>query len=104
MYTPYTTPMRSAIPRAVGVIAIVFAVLGFGASMLFTWGPLDDISRWGDARLGRHAELIVAWLYIWGALSLVLFLVHVIGGVYAVTYKPIGLKLLTAYAVGALVL
>jgi hypothetical protein len=104
MYTPYTTPARSAIPRAIGIMAIVFAVLGFAASVLFTWGPLEDIGRGGAARLGKHSGMVITWIYVWGAISLVLFLVHLIGGVYAIAYKPIGLKLLTAYAVGALVL
>jgi hypothetical protein len=38
------------------------------------------------------------------AISFVLFAVHLTGGIMASMYKPLGLRLLTGYAVGALVL
>ena len=100
---PYYTPqhVRSAIPRVVGIIAIIFAVIGVGCSAIWTWGSLHDIKLWGG-----HEKLgfVVNWLYLWMAVSVVLFAVHLTGGVMACTYKPLGLRLLTGYAVGALVL
>jgi hypothetical protein len=102
-YSPFAPP-RSGIPRVVGILAIVFAVLGLAFSILFTWGPLDDIGRRGVDRMGRHGGFVINWIYIWIAISFLLFVLHLIGGVLAVTYRRLGLRLLTAYAVAALVL
>src|SRR5688572_12703568 len=101
---PHYTPVhsyRSAIPRVVGIIAIIFAVIGVGCSAFWTWGSLHDIKLWdGGSKLG----FVVNWLYVWMAVSVLLFAVHLAGGVMACQYKPLGLRLLTGYAVGALVL
>lgn len=98
-YTPYS-PGRSSAPRVIGILAIIFSCIGLGASMMVTWGPMHDISRWHAAtKLGN----VMAWLYIFAAASVVIFLLQLVGGILACTYKQFGLRLLTAYAVTALV-
>lgn len=78
-----------------------FACIGLVGSLVFTFGPLHDIHRWNvEDKLGG----IITWMYAWLALSVVLFAVQLAGAILAVIYKPMGLRLLTGYAVGALVL
>lgn len=96
-FVPHTTPRRSGIPRIVGVIAIIFACLGLGLGALFTIGPLVDLQ-------GRGHASAVKWVYAFGGLSLVLFVLHLAGGILACMYRTVGLRLLTGYAVGALAL
>ena len=101
MYPPPPPPRRSAVPRVVGILALVFACLGIATSLIWTFGPLHDIDRWGEhERLGG----IITWMYAWLAMSVVLFGVHLTGGILAIMYKPAGPRLLTGYAVGALAL
>jgi hypothetical protein len=100
MYPP-PMPSRSVIPRVVGIIALPFACVGLVTSLVWTFGPLHDINRWGvSERLGG----ITTWLYAWLAISVLLFGVHLVGGILAILYKPAGLRVLTGYAVGALAL
>jgi len=87
---------RSAIPRVVGILAILFACVGLGSTGLWVWGPLDDLGRWG-----RHSGL-PAWLWTWGALSLVVSVLHFAGGLSAMFYRRRAPRLLTAYAIGAI--
>jgi len=92
---------RSAIPRVIGIIGLPFACIGIGASLLFTFGPLHDIKSWGATeRLGS----IVNWLYIWLAVSVLLFAAHLLGSILTLTYRASGPRLLTGYAVGAIAL
>lgn len=100
-FYPQTTPRRSAIPRVVGILAIIFACVGAGFSVIFTLGPLSDIRRWSDA---ESLGFVVTWLYLWAAISFALFALHLVGGVMACSYRAIGLRLLTAYAVAAIAL
>jgi hypothetical protein len=94
-------PRRSAVPRVVGVLAFICAVIGLGMSFIWWFGPLDDVKRWDDrGELGG----VVTWLHVWMAISGVLFLVHLIGGIVAVQYKRSGLKLLTIYSIAAIAL
>jgi hypothetical protein len=100
-FYPQVTQPRSSIPRVVGILAVIFAVIGAASSALFTWGPLDDFKWHRDA---PGVSFMVKFLYLWGGLSAVLFILHLVGGILAITYRAIGLRLLIAYAVGALVL
>src|SRR5438045_1883522 len=100
VYYPQPLPARSAVPRVVGILAIIFSVIGMSSSALFTWGPLEDLHRSHDP----DTDFAIMWTYLWGGLSAVIFLLHLIGGVFAVGYRKIGLRLLTAYAVAAIVL
>ncbi|MBA2539229.1 MAG: hypothetical protein H0V17_06315 [Deltaproteobacteria bacterium] len=64
-------------------------------SMLFTFGPLDDIQSWGaNERLGS----IVNWMFIWLVVSVLLFAAHLFGSILTLTYRASGLRLLTGYA------
>lgn len=96
---PSTPPRRSAIPRVIGILAIVFACIGVLGSLTFTLGPLSDLRRHRD-ELG----FVITWIYLWMAISFVIFGLHVVGGILAVTYRKIGLRLLTAYGVAAVLL
>ena len=99
MYPP--PAHRSAIPRVVGILALVFACLGIASSIVWTFGPLHDINRWGAS---ERLAGIITWMYAWLAMSVVLFGAHLAGGILAIVYKPAGLRVLTGYAVGALAL
>lgn len=86
-----------------GVLAIVFCVFGLLGSLIWTFGPLEDVKKFveiGADDLGA----ITAWLYVWLLLSVGLFVVELIGGIYAVQYRAAGLKLLTWYGIGAIAL
>src|SRR5512138_2113831 len=98
---PQPPPRRSATPRVVGILALVFASIGIASSLIWTFGPLHDIDRWDE-----HERLagIITWLYAWLAMSVVLFGVHLTGAILAIMYKPAGLRMLTGYAVGAITL
>ncbi len=108
-YVPYmaprpTGPPRSAIPRVIGVLAIVFSCFGLIGSAIWALGPLSDLDRlehWaGVTGLGP----ITAWLWIWFGLSILIFLLHLIAGILAVQYKRSGLTLMAIYGIGAIVL
>ncbi|HTR50775.1 MAG TPA: hypothetical protein VMJ10_08725 [Kofleriaceae bacterium] len=91
---------RSAIPRVVGVLATVFAVVGLCATGLWTWGSLED--------LGHHHrhdwDSVKTWLWVWGGLSVVVSALHLTGGLSALLYRRRAPRFMTAYAVAALVL
>lgn len=115
-HQPYMQPpSRPAGPRVVGIMGIIFAAIGFGSSLVFTFGPLSDVARWkarsafNDARgLDSYGagsvDGITNWLYAWAALSFVLFALHLAGSIMAITYKRSAPKILTAYGVGAIIL
>jgi hypothetical protein len=99
---PYPQPpRRTATPRVVGIIGVVFAWIGLGSSAVFTFGPLSDIQRWSH---GDDLGAVTNWLYAWMALSAVVFGLHFVGSLLAIMYKQVGPKLLTSYAVSAIAL
>jgi hypothetical protein len=98
-YPQLAPPPRSGIPRVIGILAIVFSCMGAAGSLLFTLGPIADLDRHREA-LG----FIMTWVYLWAGISFGLFVLHLVGGVLAVMYRSIGLRLLTGYAVAAIVL
>ena len=103
-YLPYGLPPgsgRSAIPKVVGILAIIFSVLGIGGSLLWSLGPMSDIRSWGYA---DDLSQLVLWMYVWLAISFVLFGVHLVGGILALQYKAGGLQMLGIYASSAIVL
>jgi hypothetical protein len=97
-FVPQLAPTRSTMPRMVGILAITFACIGFALAVLFTAGPLHDLRHTSDK---GSADL---WMYAFAGLSLLLFALHLAGGILAAGYRTIGLRLLTGYAVGALAL
>jgi len=98
-YPQLAPPSRSGIPRVVGILAIIFSCMGAAGSLLFSAGPLSDLHRHRD-ELG----FIITWVYLWAGISALLFVLHLVGGIFAVMYRSIGLRLLTGYAVAAIVL
>jgi hypothetical protein len=94
-------PTRSAVPRVVGILAIIFASIGLMGSLIWAYGPMSDIYDWNlEGELGS----IITWLWVWMGLSVVVFVVHLVGGIQAIRYKRSGLRLLTVYAIAALAL
>ena len=98
---PPPAPRRSAVPKVVGIIALVFSWVGLGGSVLFTFGPLHDLQRHSSDESFGFA---LTWVYLWAAASFVIFILHLVGAILALLYRTIGLRLLTAYAVAALML
>ena len=92
---------RSSIPRVVGILAIVFACVGLCSAALWVWGPLDDLSIWSRA---TGWSSVRAWLLVWGGLSVGVFVLHLVAGIFAVMYRPRAPRLVTWYAIAALLL
>src|SRR2546425_389389 len=101
--TPYQQYLatRSVIPKAVGILAIIFASLGAMSSAVFAWGPLTDMSRWAD---GHGWHTIRVWIYVWAFVSCGLFVLHLVAGAFAMMYRPSAPRLISIYAVLAIVL
>jgi hypothetical protein len=104
-YPPYAyyprPPQRSAIPRVVGILAIVFASIGVLSSAVFTLGPLSDLADW---RLLDELSGVVTWLWVWLGLSVALFVLHLVAGILACGYRPSAPRLINAYGVLAIAL
>ena len=99
----YQPPQRrSAIPRVVGILAIVFAPIGLLITLAMTFGPKDDF-QWMDITQGELG-FFGSWLDIYLVLGLALFALHLVGGIMTVAYKKSGPPLLSAYAIAAIVL
>ncbi|MEO8700497.1 MAG: hypothetical protein ABI867_10655 [Kofleriaceae bacterium] len=90
---------RSGIPRVLGILALAFACIGL----------FHIQERWNE--LGRLEDVVsdrtnaaTLWAHLWLGVSVVLFLLEVAGGALAVMYRKLGPRLLTSYAIGAIVL
>lgn len=92
---------RSSIPRVVGILAIIFASIGLCSAVLWVFGPLDDLSRWNTT---HQWSAVRSWLLVWGGLSVVVFVLHLVAGIFAVMYRPSAPRLVTWYAIAALLL
>jgi hypothetical protein len=100
--TPNVEPtVRSAKPKVIGILAIIFASFGL-LSAAVPLGMEDEMRRhhvtWSS--LGAYGT----WLGIWVVRSLVISGLHLAGGIQAVRYRSSGPRLLTIYGVLALVL
>lgn len=93
---------RSSIPFVIGILAIVFAVLGLLTSMLVAIGLTEELDAQGvtKSELGAFGT----WMYAALIPSLLLFGLHLTGGIFCVTYKKRAPLLITLYGIGALVL
>lgn len=92
-------PQRSGVPRTLGILAIIFSIVGLLASMVWWWGPLSDVDKYG---LRGQLHGTVTWLNVWMGISSIVFVLHLIGGILAAGYKRAGLRLLTVYAIVAI--
>jgi len=100
--SPSVVPIpRSKIPKVVGILAIIFASFGILTATV-PLGMQDDLRHhhvtWSE--LGSYAT----WMIVWVVLGLAISGVHLAGGIAALRYRRIGPKLLTIYAIAALVL
>lgn len=92
---------RSSIPRVVGILAIIFASIGLLSAALWVFGPLADLSRWNTTHAWSGVQ---SWLFAWGGLSVGVFVLHLIAGIFATMYRPSAPRLVTWYAIAALLL
>jgi hypothetical protein len=101
MYQGPPRPQRSVIPRVVGILAIVFSCIGALTALVIHFGPLADLERW---EVTRQASSLVSWM--WGSLALAgaVFVLHLVAGIAAVSYRPWAPRLISAYAILALLL
>lgn len=91
---------RSAIPRVVGILAMIIAPFGLVWSYV-SWRRAQVMSGWDDAE--RVADTI-AYLEIYFFVSIALFFAHAVGGALLCAYRKAGRHLLIGYAVVALAL
>jgi hypothetical protein len=101
--TPYQHWLtnRSAIPKIVGILGIIFACVGAMTSAVWTWGSLDDLTRWDYEHAWDHVEI---WLRVWGFASFGLFGLHLAASLFALGYRPIAPRLVMLYSILALAL
>lgn len=106
-YPPYLgeAPRRSAIPKVVGILAIVFASLGLIGSLAVTVSVTDKIDL---LRLLRDESLGLrsfdTWLKLYLAPAALVFGVHLTAGILSVRYAATAPRWMTLYAVLALAL
>lgn len=98
---PYRPPSPpSAIPRVVGILAIIFSVIGLLGSFTLSVGiagVLDDKGIPYSA-LGTFGT----WNVIFGILGLALFGLHLTGGILGVKYSRLAPRFITIYALLAI--
>jgi hypothetical protein len=101
--TPYQRWLatRSAIPKVIGILGIIFACLGVATSAIWTWGSLDDLTHWDRDGVWTGVE---TWLRVWGFASCALFAIHLTAALFALGYRPMAPRLVTVYSVVALTL
>jgi len=87
-------PQRSAIPRVVGILALVFAPIGIFFSLVFVAGPVGDHSS-----VPSEWTALVTWLWVTFVASIVLFGLHLTGGILAVMYKRAAPLLMSLYGI-----
>lgn len=86
MLGPQKTPgTRSSIPRVVGILAIVFSVLGIFGAIIQTVGPSEDLADVGLSLSDLGA--FGTWAYAYMALSVVVFGLHLFAGILCVGYR-----------------
>lgn len=100
---PYRPPQsRSAIPRVVGILAIVFAPIGLLYTLAITYGPKDEF-HWLEITQ-EELGFFGTWLDVSLIIGVALFVLHLVAGIAAVSYRRSGPPLLSAYAIAALLL
>jgi hypothetical protein len=100
-FSPRSFEAPSSIPRVVGILAIIFSVIGLGIAAIFFVGPMGVLER---RTSWDHHKVLQTWMIVWGLSSLVLFVLHLAGGILGIMNRTLGLRVLTAYAIAAIVL
>lgn len=93
---------RSAIPKVVGILAIVFASLGLIGSLSTAFGVDDDMLAHGTTRDGLGA--FGTWMLAYVALAAVVFAVHLTAGIQAIRYAASAPRWMTVYGALAIAL
>jgi hypothetical protein len=93
---------RSAIPRVLGILAIIFSVIGLLFSLVQTFGTYSDIEEMmmDVSELGSFGN----WLPAYMAFALLIFGLHLTAGILSVRYSPRCIKWMNGYAIAALLL
>lgn len=98
-FQPYP-PQRSAIPKVMGILMIIFASLGLLGTLKTLVGssvPAEAYDFIPELKTWRTVELLTSLLGLGvGAL-------HLLAGVRAVAYRDVAPKLATAYAAASIV-
>jgi len=87
-------PQRSAIPRVVGILALVFAPIGIFFSLVFVAGPVGE-----HAAPASEWLPLISWLWVTFVASIVLFGLHLTGGILAVMYKRAAPLVMSLYGI-----
>src|SRR6478609_4572079 len=95
----YPHQARSAIPRVIGILALVFAPMGIFFSLTWVLGSIynhrsEDLTAW---------QPLLTWLWVTVGLTVLVFAAHVVAGITAVMYKPSAPRWMTIYGIVALV-
>jgi hypothetical protein len=94
---------RSAIPKVIGILAIVFASLGILGSLATALGVEDEMmTAYGVTRedLGAFGT----WMLVYLALAAVVFGVHLTAGIQSVRYTASAPRWMTLYGILAIAL
>jgi hypothetical protein len=98
---PINPATRSTSPKVVGILAIVFSVVGLFYSVMES-RAYRNIYKLGleDSDLGNFGT----WIPIYMAIAVLVFGLHLTGGIFSVRYSPRCIKWMNVYAVAALLL
>jgi hypothetical protein len=95
-------PKRSAIPRVIGILMIVFAGLGLLVSLVaLSQESINTAGMHGDMR--DKLDTLKSYESIDELLGLLFSVFHLIAGIQLVRYHKSGPKLAIAYAVGKII-
>jgi hypothetical protein len=94
----HRAPSRSAIPKVVGILAVVFAPIGLLFSLAFSLGIDHEMERFSDLGLGAFS----VWLKVSLVVSAMIFLIHLTAGIMSIRYSRNAPIVMTLY--GALAL
>lgn len=94
----YGAPRRSAIPKVMGILMIIFGGLGILSALvgLATGGGFGMPS--GPGAMDKLREELTAYTQVTNGISLPLAIFHLVAGVWAVLYKRAAPLLATTYA------
>ncbi len=93
---------RSAIPKVLGILAIVFSAFGLLFSIVQTFGTYGDIddAYLDPSELGSFAT----WIPTYMVFAVILFGVHLTAGILSTRYSPRAIKWMNGYANFAILL
>lgn len=93
---------RSAIPKVVGILGIIFASFGIFGSIATAVGVDDAMWKFDTSRESLGA--FGTWTLVYVAIAAALFAVHLTGAIQSVRYAPSAPRWMTLYGILALAL